>query len=297
MNDPLMDLISGSGAVSPDPLLSIDARVEHKYADNEGVKIHYAALGKGPLVVMMHGFPDYWMSWRHQMNALSKQFRAVAFDMRGYNLSDKPKGVENYSMRKLVGDCAAVVAAEGQKRAIIIGHDWGGATAWNVGMRRPDITERLIVLNMPHPWTLAKQLAENPEQVKNSQYARNFQDPEFYKQISLERLGAWVADPEARKLHLAAMERSDPQAMLHYYQANYPAPPYAAPTAPPPKVKAPTLLIHGMEDKALLSEGLSGVWDFVEQDFTLATIPGAGHFVQQDAADAVSRTILAWLNR
>lgn len=297
MNDPLMDLISGSGAVSPDPLLSIDARVEHKYADNEGVKIHYAALGKGPLVVMMHGFPDYWMSWRHQMNALSKQFRAVAFDMRGYNLSDKPKGVENYSMRKLVGDCAAVVAAEGQKRAIIIGHDWGGATAWNVGMRRPDITERLIVLNMPHPWTLAKQLAENPEQVKNSQYARNFQDPEFYKQISLERLGAWVADPEARKLHLAAMERSDPQAMLHYYQANYPAPPYAAPAAPPPKVKAPTLLIHGMEDKALLSEGLNGVWDFVEQDFTLATIPGAGHFVQQDAADAVSRTILAWLNR
>ncbi|MBX3518701.1 MAG: alpha/beta hydrolase [Xanthobacteraceae bacterium] len=297
MNDPLMDLISGSGAVSPDPLLSIDARVEHKYADNEGVKIHYAALGKGPLVVMMHGFPDYWMSWRHQMNALSKQFRAVAFDMRGYNLSDKPKGVENYSMRKLVSDCAAVVAAEGEKKAIIIGHDWGGATAWNVGMRRPDITERLIVLNMPHPWTLAKQLAENPEQVKNSQYARNFQDPEFYKQISLERLGAWVADPEARKLHHAAMERSDPQAMLHYYQANYPAPPYAAPTVPPPKVKAPTLLIHGMEDKALLSEGLNGVWDFVEQDFTLATVPGAGHFVQQDAADAVSRTILAWLNR
>lgn len=297
MNDPLMDLISGSGAISPDPLLSIDGRVEHKYADNEGVKIHYAALGKGPLVVMMHGFPDYWMSWRHQMNALSKQFRAVAFDMRGYNLSDKPKGVENYSMRKLVGDCTAVVAAEGQKKAIIIGHDWGGATAWNVGMRRPDITERLIVLNMPHPWTLAKQLAGNPEQVKNSQYARNFQDPEFYKQISLERLGAWVADPEARKLHLAAMERSDPQAMLHYYQANYPAPPYAAPTAPPPKVKAPTLLIHGMEDKALLSEGLNGVWDFVEQDFTLATVPGAGHFVQQDAADAVSRTILAWLNR
>ena len=297
MSDPLMGLISGSGAVSPDPLLSIDSRVEHKYADNEGVKIHYAALGKGPLVVMMHGFPDYWMSWRHQIDALSKQFRVCAPDMRGYNLSDKPKGVESYSMRKLVTDCAAVVAAEGAKRATIIGHDWGGATAWNVAMRRPDITERLVVLNMPHPWTLAKQLAENPEQQKNSQYARNFQDPEFYKKISLERLGAWVTDPEARKLHLAAMERSDPQAMLHYYQANYPAPPYIAPAAPPPKVKAPVLLVHGMEDKALLSEGLNGVWDFVEKDFTLATIPGAGHFVQQDAAEAVSRTILAWLNR
>jgi len=93
------------------------------------------------------------------------------------------------------------------------------------------------------------------------------------------------------------MQRSDPQAMLHYYQANYPAPPYVTPSAPPPRVKAPTLLIHGMEDKALLAEGLNGVWNFVEPDFTLTTIPGAGHFVQQDAADAVSRTILAWLNR
>lgn len=297
MNDPLMDLIAGSGAAGPDPLLSIETRVEHKLADNDGVKIHYAALGSGPLVVMMHGFPDHWLTWRHQIDALSKQFRVCALSMRGYDRSDKPKGVENYSMRKLVGDCAAVIAAEGEAKATIIGHDWGGATAWNVGMRRPDLTERLIVLNMPHPWTLAKLLAENPEQQKNSQYARNFQDPEFYRQLSLERLGAWVGDPEARKRHLQAMQRSDPQAMLHYYQANYPAPPYVTPAAPPPQVKAPTLLIHGMEDKALLAEGLNGVWNFVEQDFTLVTIPGAGHFVQQDAADAVSRTILAWLNR
>lgn len=297
MSDPLLDLIAGKGPGGPDPLLNIAERVEHKYADNEGVKIHYAALGTGPLVVMMHGFPDYWLTWRHQIDALSKQFRVCAISMRGYNLSDKPKGVENYSMRKLVSDCVAVVAAEGATRATIIGHDWGGSTAWNVGMRRPDITERLIVLNMPHPWTLAKLLAENPEQVKNSQYARNFHDPEYYKQISLERLGEWVTNPAARKLHLEAMQRSDPQAMLHYYQANYPAPPYVAPVTPPPKVKAPTLLIHGLEDKALLSEGLNGVWNFVEQDFTLTTIAGAGHFVQQDAADAVSRTILAWLSR
>ena len=297
MNDPLMDLIAGSGATSPDPLLSITTRVEHKFADNDGVKIHYAALGQGPLAVMMHGFPDHWLTWRHQIDALSKQFRVCAISMRGYERSDKPAGVENYSMRKLVGDCATVIAAEGAAKAVIIGHDWGGATAWNVGMRRPDLTERLIVLNMPHPWTHAKVLAKNPEQQKNSQYARNFQDPEFYKQISLERLGAWVSDPEARKLHLQAMQQSNIQCMLHYYQANYPVPPYVAPTAPPPSVKAPTLLIHGMEDKALLSEGLNGVWNFVEQDFTLATIPGAGHFVQQDAADAVSRTMLAWLNR
>ena len=298
MTDELMSLIEGrAGNGKADPLLSLESRVEHKYANNEGVKIHYAALGKGPLVVLMHGFPDYWLTWRHQIDALSKHYRVCALSMRGYNLSDRPKGVENYHIKKLVSDCAAVVAAEGVEKATIIGHDWGGATAWNVGMRRPDITERLVVLNMPHPWTLAKLLATNPEQDKNAQYARNFQNPEFYKQISLERLGAWVTDPEARKLHLAAMQRSSPEAMLHYYQANYPAPPYQVPDRPPPKVKAPTLLIHGMEDKALLSEGLNGVWDFVENDFTLATIPGAGHFVQQDAAEMVSRTLLAWLRR
>lgn len=298
MTDALMSLIGGKdGNGGADPLLSLGERVEHKYADHDGVKIHYAAIGKGPLAVLMHGFPDYWLTWRHQIDALSKTHRVCALDMRGYNLSDQPKGVESYQMRKLVGDCAAVIAAEGAARAVVIGHDWGGATAWNVGMRRPEIVERLIVLNMPHPWTLAKLLAENPEQVKNSQYARNFQDPEFYRQISLERLGAWVTGAEARKFHLEAMQRSSPEAMLHYYQANYPAPPYKAPTTPPPSVKAPTLLIHGMDDKALLSEGLNGVWNFVENDFTLATIPGAGHFVQQDAAEQVSRTILAWLAR
>jgi pimeloyl-ACP methyl ester carboxylesterase len=298
VKDDLLFLVQGEpGSGGPDPLLSLGDRVEHKYADSGGVKIHYAALGSGPLAVMMHGFPDYWFTWRHQIDALSKQYRVCALDMRGYNLSDKPKGVENYSMRKLVGDCAAVVAAEGQNKAIVIGHDWGGATAWNVGMRLPDMVERLVVCNMPHPWTLAKMLAENEEQVRNSQYARNFQQPDFYKQISLERLGNWVTDPAARQLHLEAMQRSDTQAMLHYYQANYPHPPYEAPTKPPPIVKAPTLLIHGMADKALLSEGLNGVWNFVQRDFTLATIPGAGHFVQQDAAEAVSRTLLAWLGR
>jgi pimeloyl-ACP methyl ester carboxylesterase len=217
--------------------------------------------------------------------------------MRGYNLSDKPKGVERYKTRHLVGDVAAVIAAEGQKRAIIIGHDWGGATAWAVAMHRPELVERLIVLNMPHPWTLAKLLAENPEQRANSQYARNFQDPEFYKQLSLDRLSNWVTDPAARAKHQEAMRRSDAEAMLHYYQANYPREPYRVPEGAPKQVQVPTLLIHGLGDKALLSEGLNGVWNYVANDLTIVTIPGAGHFVQQDAAVLVSRTIVAWLGR
>ncbi len=106
-------------------------RVEHGYAVSDGgVKIHYATLGKGPLVVMIHGFPDFWYSWRHQMAALAESFQVVAIDQRGYNLSDKPKGVEQYDMRLLVGDVAAVIRHLGRDKATIVGHDWGGMVAW-----------------------------------------------------------------------------------------------------------------------------------------------------------------------
>jgi len=277
--------------------LALEDKVDHRFADNNGVKIHYARYGNGPLVVFLHGFPDYWLTWRHQMLALSKSFRAAALDMRGYNLSDKPKGVENYNINRLVDDAAAVIAAEGEKSAVIVGHDWGGATAWNLAMRRPELCEKLAVLNMPHPYSLARELATNAEQVKYSQYARNFMDPDFYKQISLERLGNWVRDPAAKVKHLEAMKRSDPQAMLHYYQANYPREPYRIWNSEPVHVKMPTLLIHGLKDKALAPTGLNGLWNWVDADLTITTIPNADHFVQQDAAELVSRTLLAWLKR
>jgi len=277
--------------------LALEDKAEHRYANNNGVKIHYALYGSGPLVVFLHGFPDYWLTWRHQMLALAKSFRSAALDMRGYNRSDKPKGVENYNINRLVDDAAAVIAAEGEKSAVIVGHDWGGATAWNIAMRRPELVEKLAILNMPHPYSLARELATNPEQVKYSQYARNFMDPEFYKQISLERLGNWVRDPAAKAKHLEAMQRSDPQAMLHYYQANYPREPYRVWNSEPAHVKMPTLLIHGLKDKALAATGLNGLWNWIDADLTITTIPGADHFVQQDAADLVSRTLLAWLKR
>ena len=277
--------------------LALEDKAEHRYANNNGVKIHYALYGSGPLVVFLHGFPDYWLTWRHQMLALAKSFRAAALDMRGYNLSDKPKGVENYNINRLVDDAAAVIADQGEKSAVVVGHDWGGATAWNIAMRRPELVGRLAILNMPHPYSLSRELATNPEQVKYSQYARNFMDPEFYKQISLERLGNWVRDPAAKAKHLEAMQRSDPQAMLHYYQANYPREPYRVWNSEPAHVKMPTLLIHGLKDKALAATGLNGLWNWVDADLTITTIPGADHFVQQDAADLVSRTLLAWLKR
>ena len=141
----------------------IDASVKHGYADSNGVKIHYASLGNGPLIVMIHGFPDFWYTWRDQMVALSGSYQCVAIDQRGYNLSDKPKGVEKYGMKFLAEDVAAVVKSLGQNKAIIVGHDWGGAVAWNFAMAHPEMTGKLIILNLPHPRGMARELANNPQ--------------------------------------------------------------------------------------------------------------------------------------
>ncbi|MFZ4627170.1 MAG: alpha/beta fold hydrolase [Blastocatellia bacterium] len=281
------------------PQAPFEERVQHRYAENKGVKIHYAALGEpsAPLVVMIHGFPDFWYTWRHQMEALSKEYYTVALDQRGYNLSDRPKGGEEYQMSKLVEDVRAVIRACGRERAIVVGHDWGGAVAWSLAMISPESVERLIILNLPHPRGLARELVRNPQQQKNSQYARNFQRPEAHLSLKAEQLAAWVTDPAAKARYIEAFQRSDFEAMLHYYKQNYPREPYTEPTGPVIKVKAPVLMIHGLQDWALLPGGLNDTWEWLEQDLTLVTVPGAGHFVQQDAAETVSRTIRMWLNR
>jgi len=277
----------------------IEKRVEHGYADSGGVKIHYAALGdkKNPLIVMIHGFPDFWYSWRDQMAALSSDYYVVAIDQRGYNLSDKPKGVENYDMRLLVGDVIAVIKHLGREKAIIVGHDWGGAVSWTLATYQPQFVEKLIILNLPHLRGLSRELANNPQQQKNSQYARNFQQPDEHKKWTPERLAFWVKDPEAKKKYVEAFSRSDIEAMLNYYKRNYPREPYKEDTSPVVTVKMPVLMIHGLGDPALLPGALNNTWEWLESDLTLVTIPKAGHFVQQDASDMVTRSIKMWLKR
>ena len=270
-------------------------RVKHGYADSGGVKIHYAALGDGPLVVMLHGFPDYWYTWRHQMEALSSSHQVVAIDMRGYNRSDKPAGVESYKMKHLVDDVRAVIGHFKKEKATIVGHDWGGAVAWNFAMRYPKACDKLIILNLPHPWGLARELANNPDQQKNSQYARNFQKPGAHEKLSARGLSGWVKNKAAKEKYREAFERSDFEAMLNYYKANYPREPYKAPEGAPPKVEAPVLMFHGLKDWALLPGALNDTWRWLEKDLTLVTVPGSGHFVQQDAAETVSKTMRSWL--
>jgi pimeloyl-ACP methyl ester carboxylesterase len=265
------------------------------FVDSDGVKIHYVTVGKGPLVVLIHGFPDYWYSWRKQMPALAKHFQVVAIDQRGYNKSDQPKGVENYTMGKLVGDVGAVVDHFKQEKAIIVGHDWGGVVAWTFAMQFPQKTDRLIILNLPHPKGLRRELANNPQQRKNSQYARNFQKKDAASKLTPEMLVFWVRDPEARKKYLKAFRRSSIEAMLNYYKANYPREPYENDKLEFPKVQCPVLMFHGLKDPYLLSGALNGTWNWVERDLTLITIPSSGHFVQQDAADLVTKKMVNWL--
>jgi pimeloyl-ACP methyl ester carboxylesterase len=277
----------------------IEKRVEDGYADSGGVKIHYAALGdkKNPLIVMIHGFPDFWYTWRDQMAALSSDYYVVAIDQRGYNLSDKPKGVENYDVRLLAGDVAAVIKHLGREKAIIVGHDWGGVVSWTLAMYQPQLVEKLIILNLPHPRGLSRELANNPQQQKNSQYARNFQQPDAHTKVTAEQLTFWIKDPEVKKKYIEAFNRSDFEAMLNYYKRNYPREPYKEDTSPLVKVKMPVLMIHGLDDWALLPGALNNTWEWLESDLTLVTIPKVGHFVQQDASEMVTRSIKMWLKR
>ena len=274
-----------------------DGPFTHGYADSNGVKIHYATMGSGPLVVMIHGFPDYWYTWRKQMEGLADRFQVVAIDQRGYNLSDKPSGVENYDVRLLVGDVVAVIKHLGQQKAIVVGHDWGGVVAWQLAINVPQVVDRLIILNLPHPRGLSRELAHNPEQQKNSAYARRFQMEGAESSLTAEGLAGWVKDPDVRKQYVEAFGRSDFTAMLNYYKRNYPREPYTEDTSAVKKVQCPVLMIHGLGDTALLAPALNGTWDWVEKDLTITTIPGAGHFVQADAPDLVTRTMRAWLLR
>ncbi|MFY9611187.1 MAG: alpha/beta hydrolase [Blastocatellia bacterium] len=276
-------------------------RVKHGYADSGGVKIHYALLGptsgsgNAPLIVMIHGFPDFWYSWRHQMAVLSEDYQVVAIDQRGYNLSDKPKGKEKYDMSLLVDDVRAVVKHLRRDRAVIVGHDWGGRVAWGFAMKYPEMTHRLIVCNLPHPRGIAYERAHNKEQQANTAYAQRFKQEDAAKILTAEGLAARIKDPKERAHYVEAFRRSDFEAMLNYYKQNYPAPPYLEDTSPVVKVKPPVLLIHGLEDRALMHGALNHTWEWLEKDLTLVTIPGVGHFVQNDAAEFVSAMMKSWL--
>jgi pimeloyl-ACP methyl ester carboxylesterase len=197
-------------------------------------------------------------------------------------------------MPKLVADVQAVIEAEGASKATVIGHDWGAAIAWNYAFTHPETLERLVILSVPHPANMGRQLKAAPD---NSNYARNFQKEGSEKNLTAEGLANWVQNPAEKTKYVEAFGRSSFAGMMNYYRANYPSAP--DPNAPPPnfpKIEVPLLLIHGMKDQALLSMGHNDTWDQIGKDTTMLMVPDANHFVQHDAAALVNRTIRDWLD-
>ena len=267
---------------------------KHGYAQSGDVKIHYVTKGEGPLLVMIHGFPDYWYTWREQIPALSEHFQVVAMDQRGYNLSGKPEGLARYQMEELVQDVESVIKHFGKKKAIVVGHDWGGAVAWSFATAKPQMIDHLVILNLPHFNGLQRELANNPKQRRASAYAREFQKQDAASRLTAEGLTFWIKDSEAKAKYLEAFKRSSFEGMLNYYKANYPRPPYDETPEMPP-VDCSVLMIHGLKDTALLPGALNDTWKWVKRDLTMVTLPEAGHFVQQDAGPKVTQTLLTWL--
>ena len=148
--------------------------VREGYADLGAVRLHYIEAGKGPLVVLLHGFPEFWFSWRHQIPALAAAgFRVVAPDMRGYNLSSRPSGVAAYTTDRLAGDIRDLIRERDAKSAFLTGHDWGANVAWRTAMDHPEVVERLAILNVPHPRRMM-QAWRNPRQLRRSWYTFSF---------------------------------------------------------------------------------------------------------------------------
>jgi epoxide hydrolase 4 len=304
--------------------------IEHRVVDTNGLRLHCAVDGSGPLVVFLHGFPESWYSWRHQLAALAPHFRVVAPDLRGYGESDKPAGVQAYAVSELIADVAGLIEAFGERDAVIVAHDWGGAIAWQLAMDRPTLVRRLVVMNCPHLALFQRHLRENPQQLLKSWYMFFFQIP--WLPETLLGLGhAWavgnavrqaavqkhaIGEDDLRIVRDAASRPGALRSALNYYRAAFRSdetaagmPPlirrflYGDRTFPAPrerledwpKIMVPTMLVWGEQDVAL-SKGLTyGMDPLFTSPPRIEYVPDAGHFVQQEKPDLVNRLLLDFL--
>ncbi|MHB8895265.1 MAG: alpha/beta fold hydrolase [Candidatus Geothermincolia bacterium] len=263
----------------------------------ENVRLHYVVQGEGPLVVLLHGFPEYWYSWRHQIPALARRFKVVAPDMRGYDLSDKPEKIEDYSMDHLTADVRRLIESFGETEAHVVGHDWGGAVAWSFAMAYPEHVDKLVVMNAPHPAAFAANIMSNPRQMMRSWYMFFFQIPRI-PELALSAFDAfvlkrsfsnWAVDKSAfspadlAALAEAAMKPGALTGGLNYYRAMFRnTKALASLRREAPLIKSPALLIWAEEDRALGKELTYGLERYFESDLTIRYIPNCSHWVQQE---------------
>ena len=279
-----------------------------EYITTNGVSLHCVTQGDGPLMLMLHGFPEFWYSWRYQIPEFSKDYKVVALDLRGYNDSDKPKDLSAYNMREFIQDIRGVIAGLGYDQCTLVGHDWGGAIAWNFAYAYPEMVEKLIVMNIPHPAKLADGLW-TIEQLQKSWYVFFFQLPfvpellfqaDDYRAIAssfidmaIDKSAFTTADLNAYKD--AAAKRGALTAMINYYRNVFPA--FFSPQERPEwgLLTVPTLMIWGENDAALGKELTYGTEEDV-QDFQIRYIPNCSHWVQQEKPDFVNQYMREFLS-
>ena len=292
--------------------------LKDKYVKVNGVRLHYVTAGKGPLILFLHGFPEFWYEWKNQLVEFGKDHQAVAPDLRGYNLSDKPAELDQYRMANLVEDVRAFAdhLSHG-KKFVLVGHDWGGAVAWSFAIAHPDYLAKLVIVNAPHPGVFARLLTSDPEQQKASQYMLMFRGEKAEAMLSDNNYAGLVGAVLGAGLKTGAFTEEDKQKYikawsqpgaltggLNYYRANRVGPPAPGkdtdqkssstgnfavdPTAL--TVKVPTLVIWGEKDTALLTQNLDGLDQFVPQ-LTIKRIPDGTHWVIHEKPTEVNGDI------
>jgi pimeloyl-ACP methyl ester carboxylesterase len=267
----------------------------------DGVRLHAVEAGSGPLVVLLHGFPEFWYGWRHQLPALARAgFHAVAPDLRGYNLSDKPASLEAYRADRVAEDVAALVRELSDGRGVaVVGHDWGGIIAWLLAARAPELVDRLAILNAPHPRQFRATL-RRPTQLLRSWYMGLFQLPLLPEALlsagdfallrralraDALREGAFT-DADLQRYAEAFGQPGALTASLNYYRASV-RHPLEESQFPERPVLAPTLVVWGRKDPHLVPD-LARVDGDLVRDVRVEELPEAGHFVQHDAPDRVN---------
>jgi epoxide hydrolase 4 len=285
----------------------------HRVLDVGEVRLHVAearpsSVGEGPvpedvpLVVLLHGFPEFWRSWKHQLEALSAAgFWAVAPDMRGYNESEKPEGVGSYEVEKLGGDVAGLIRALGRKDAFVVGHDWGAVVAWAFAMEHPHLLKRLAILNVPHPIRMTQGL-RRPKQLKKSWYMFFFQLPfGIPERFFAKNDYAWLRltfkvdkfPTEEIEHYVDAMRvpGAVTSAMSYYRAALRRLVTNRLPKMRP--IERPVLVLWGDRDRYLGKEMAEPPRGLVP-DATVKHFPNATHWIQNDAPDEVNRELVAF---
>ena len=261
------------------------------FADVNGVRLHYVEQGQGPLILFLHGFPEFWYAWKDLLPELGRDRRAVALDMRGYNLSSRPEAVDAYAIPVLVEDVRALAEQLGAGRFVLVGHDWGGVVAWAFAAAHPEMLEKLVIINAPHPGVFARELANNPEQQKASAYFNLFTSQAAEGTLSqndcvaLQQfvLGTWANGGDHQKY--LEFWRTGLTGGLNYYRAARLKSPVGGEKADttglqavPGTIEVPTLVIWGEKDVALLPGNLDGLDEYV-RNLQIVRVPEAGHWI------------------